>query len=143
MAVALLAAACAGSADEPGAPPKAATAERKAPAAPAPAPQAALPPAAKPAPPAMPPEKLIGMDQRAIGELLGPPQFRRADSPAQLWRYRAGRCILDLFLYPPRDMPRGPLAVSHVEARLADGAPAAAPACLDEVLKARASAGTT
>lgn len=85
------------------------------------------------------------MDQQALGKLLGPPQFRRTDAPAELWRYRAGRCILDLFLYPPRDAPDGPLSVSHVEARLADGAPAAAPRCLEQVLKTRAGtgAGTT
>ena len=147
--MALLAASCAGGDNQPGTAPEPAPADAT-PAAetvtqPAgdPARQAALPPAAKPAPPSVPPDKLIGMDQRALGKLLGRPNFRRADAPAELWRYRAGQCILDLFLYPPRDAPHGPLAVSHVEARLADGAPAATPHCLDEVLKARVRAGTT
>lgn len=155
--MAWLAVSCVGAEGEPGAAPETGRTERIPVAEPIaqpaaepatepnaePARQAALPPATKPAPPTVPPEKLIGMAPQAINKLLGRPQFRRADARAELWRYRAGRCILDLFLYPPRDAPGGPLAVSHVEARLADGAPAATPRCLDAVLKARASAGTT
>ncbi len=108
-----------------------------------PAPTAALPPAAIPAAPSLPPEKLIGLDHVAITDLLGPPRFRRADAPAELWRYRAGRCILDLFLYPPRGAPGGTLSVTHIEARLRDGTPSPTTRCLDAILKARAAAGTT
>lgn len=113
------------------------------PAADIPAPTAALPPVEIPAPTSLPPEKLIGLDHAAITELLGPPRFRRADASAELWRYRAGRCILDLFLYPPKGAPGGTLAVAHIEARLRDGSPAPARRCLDAVLKVRAAADTT
>jgi len=150
-ALALFAASCAGAQGENGpradAPPPKPAVEavpvERAPAA-EPAPQrAALPPPPKPAPPPMPPEKLVGLDHQALRKLLGQPVFRRTDAPAELWRYRAGRCILDLFLYPPRDAPGGPLAVTHIEARLSDGTATPAVGCLDAVLKARAGADTT
>lgn len=140
----LLTASCVGAESEPAADRPVAdgpVADR--PAADIPAPTAALPPVEIPAPPSLPPEKLIGLDHAAITELLGPPRFRRADASAELWRYRAGRCILDLFLYPPKGAPGGALAVAHIEARLRDGSPAPARRCLDAVLKARAAADTT
>jgi hypothetical protein len=157
--LALLTASCVGAESEPASdrPPSSTTASDKPasdkpgsdrpgsdrPAPDRPAPTAALPPAEIPAAPPLPPEKLIGLDHAAITDLLGQPKFRRADAPAELWRYRAGRCILDLFLYPPKDTPGGALAVTHIEARLRDGTPTPAPRCLDAVLKARAAASTT
>lgn len=103
--------------------------------------KAALPPVEPPPPPPMPPDRLIGMDRRAITDLLGRPAFRRTDAPAELWRYRSGRCILDLFLYPPENAPDGPLSVTYVEARQRDGAPLPAVECLDAVRKAHAGGG--
>ncbi|MEE8332239.1 MAG: hypothetical protein V3R85_00205 [Alphaproteobacteria bacterium] len=147
--LALLTASCVGAESEPASdrPPSSTTASDKPgsdrPAPDRPAPTAALPPVEIPAPPSLPPEKLIGLDHVAIKELLGQPRFRRADAPAELWRYRAGRCILDLFLYPPKDTPGGALAVTHIEARLRNGTPTPTPRCLNAVLKARAAAGTT
>jgi hypothetical protein len=124
-------------------------------AAPAPAP-AAVPPAAPAAgnpvvPDAPPPEprkpvltisSLMGADRDTIVRLLGPPSFLRRDPPAELWRYRAADCLLDLYLYPP-DGTRGTMgAVKYVEARGRDGRDRPAPPCLDAVLKAREGAGT-
>lgn len=137
----LLTASCVGAESEPASDRPAPVSDR--PVSDGPAPTAALPPVAIPAPPSLPPEKLIGLDHVAITDLLGQPRFRRADAPAELWRYRAGRCILDLFLYPPKGTPDGALAVTHIEARLRDGTPTPAPRCLNAVLKARAAAGTT
>jgi len=130
----------------PGEPTPQASAAPKAPAAakpPIPAPQAARHAPAPPPPPPMPPEKLIGLGDRAVTDLLGRPAFRRADAPAELWRYRAGNCILDLFLYPPRGVPDGPRTVTHVEARQRNGSPTPALTCLDAVRKARPGAGAT
>lgn len=142
----LLTASCVGAEGEP--PSDSSVSDRPAPVfdkpvSDTPAPTAALPPVKVPAPPSLPPEKLIGLDHVAITDLLGPPKFRRADAPAELWRYRAGRCILDLFLYPPKGVPGGTLSVTHIEARLRDGSPSPAPRCLDAILEARAAAGTT
>lgn len=90
------------------------------PSIPAPAPdsgQAALP-AARPETPAPAPadaSTLVGRSAREVAELLGEPQLRRRDPPAELWQYRAGPCVLDLFLYA--DRTGGAATVAHVEMR--------------------------
>jgi hypothetical protein len=43
------------------------------------------------------PEQLKGMKQADIVALLGEPDFRRNEPPAELWQYRAADCVLDLF----------------------------------------------
>ena len=56
-------------------------------------------------------KSLIGLPSTSILLFLGPPQFKRLDSPAQIWQYRQDNCILYLFLYPSHNG----LAVSHLE----------------------------
>lgn len=68
-------------------------------AATAPPPAASLQPAAAPMPHLVPPPKLAGLSAAAIVALLGEPDFRRAEPPAELWQYRSADCVLDLFLY--------------------------------------------
>ena len=43
--------------------------------------------------------RIKGMDKNAIARLLGEPGFIRRDDPAEIWQYRGGRCILDIFMY--------------------------------------------
>ncbi|MHA1598608.1 MAG: hypothetical protein ACTSV1_07785 [Alphaproteobacteria bacterium] len=63
---------------------------------------------------------LIGLDAARLTALFGAPDFRRIDAPAQLWQYRTGVCLLDLFLYPDAEKP-DTYVVKHVAARgLAD-----------------------
>ena len=64
---------------------------------------------------------LVGRDARAVAELLGPPRLKRRDPPAELWQYRAGPCILDLFLYAGKD--GGAARVAHIEIRAFNDAP--------------------
>ena len=59
-------------------------------------------------------QSLVGRGAREIAELLGEPGFKRRDPPAELWRYRAGTCMLDLFLYADRG---NRLTVAHAEIR--------------------------
>jgi hypothetical protein len=75
---------------------------------------AVVPPAGLPAPPppAMPAD-LTGMGAAEVLALLGSPDFRRSEPPAELWQYRAADCILDVFLY--RDP--GGYRVVHAETR--------------------------
>lgn len=40
-----------------------------------------------------------GMRAARLVALLGPPDLRRADPPAELWQYRTAECVLDLYLY--------------------------------------------
>lgn len=95
----------------------------------------------EPPTPLPPPPELTGMNRADVVGILGEPVFQRHDAPALLMRYRGEGCILDLFLYPAADAPQaGGDAVEHVEARTADGRPAATKACISAVMKARAAA---
>lgn len=43
---------------------------------------------------------LIGLDEGELQKLLGPPTLQEDRAPGKTWRYRDGRCTLDLSLYP-------------------------------------------
>lgn len=45
------------------------------------------------------PQQLMGLDRDALNEKLGQPELIRRDGDAEVWQYRADRCVLDLFLY--------------------------------------------
>jgi hypothetical protein len=67
-------------------------------AEPTPVPPASLP--AEPAAariPALP--VLTGLGAGELMALLGEPDFRRREPPAELWQYRTADCVLDVFLY--------------------------------------------
>lgn len=42
---------------------------------------------------------LTGMGPAELVALLGEPDFRRREPPAELWQYRSADCVLDVFLY--------------------------------------------
>ncbi|MDH5557335.1 MAG: hypothetical protein OEZ03_08290 [Alphaproteobacteria bacterium] len=45
------------------------------------------------------PQHLMGLDRARLAEKLGKPALIRRDGDAEVWQYRADRCVLDLFLY--------------------------------------------
>ena len=69
-------------------------AEKAAPAPPAPKDYAALVPKGN-----RDPGTLLGLTPDRLIEILGPPGFRRADAPAEIWQYQYGGCVLNLILY--------------------------------------------
>lgn len=83
------------------------------------------------------PNRLLGLDRAAVTGLLGVPGFARSEAPAQLWRYRDERCLLDLFLYGDENNAENGAVVRHYEVRsVAD--PAVSPSdCLRALLLAR------
>ncbi len=85
-----------------------------------------------------PPVQLLGMSREDIIRHLGKPVFQRRDQSALLLRYREGRCILDLYLYP-RDQGEVGQAVDYFEARADDGQLIETKPCIDAVRKANAS----
>ena len=98
---------------------------------------AVQPPAAPPATvAAIAPARLIGLSRTDVVRHLGQPVFQRQDRPALLLRYREGRCILDLFLYPHSRDGLGD-RVEYIEARAADGRRIEARPCIEAVVKAR------
>ena len=87
---------------------------------PAPDTSRALPMPARPLPADA--ANLVGRGAGEIAELLGEPRLKRRDPPAELWQYRAERCVLDLFFYADADGRA--LTVAHVETRPRDASPA-------------------
>lgn len=43
--------------------------------------------------------KLTGLDRAAILVMLGRPDLKRDEPPAELWQYRAADCVLNFFFY--------------------------------------------
>ena len=100
---------------------------------------AAPAPGPRPAPPIedLPgPDRLIGLSSDAVTAVLGAPEFRRREAPAEMWRYRGKTCFLDFFLY--RD--GAALRVAHVEARGHDVAVVGEKACYLGLLVERSRA---
>jgi hypothetical protein len=68
------------------------------------------------------PASLDGLDSRSLVALLGPPDLRRAEPPAELWQYRMPGCVLDIYLYRDADA----FHVVHAETRGRNPAPSGA-----------------
>jgi hypothetical protein len=58
-------------------------------------------------------ERLLGLDDTEITELLGKPKFDRNEPPARIWQFQSDVCFVDLFLFSQE----GDLTVDHVEVR--------------------------
>ena len=86
----------------------------------APQPQPQVPPATPMAP--QPPlhGELIGMTATELVQRLGTPALQIREGQSLKLQFRGSRCILDAYLYPPRDAS-GPERVAHVDARLSSG----------------------
>ena len=82
--------------------------------------------------------QLLGMSRADIIKHLGEPVFQRRDRTSLLLRYREGRCILDLYLYPRAQNELGK-AVDYFEARAEDGQLIETEACIDATWKANAA----
>ncbi len=117
-------------------PPEAAPAPTAAGAAPAPQPApevpetAALPPAPKIDDD---PARLMGLDRAGLAALLGDPELTRREPPAEIWQYRGGSCVFDVFLYEEAGRQR----VTYLEARDGAARRVGARGCLNELLRAR------
>ena len=71
-------------------------------------------------------EELIGLPPAALAETLGQPPVLRRDQPAEIWQYRGGDCVLDVFLYEGDSGSQ----VVHLEARDGRANPLAPQDCL-------------
>jgi len=82
------------------------------------------------APPAAGARGLVGLAREAVSERYGAAGFVRRDGPAEVWRYRARECFLELFIYRETD---GSQRVAHVDARNFAGRPMSADTCLSRL----------
>ena len=79
-----------------------------------------------PAAPASPLQSVTGLDivmGKTSGQLIrlfGDPQLDISEPPARKLQFASGACILDAYLYPPKDGGEG--RVTHIDARRSDGA---------------------
>ena len=55
---------------------------------------------------------LAGLQPADVVSILGSPDLRRAEPPAELWQYRAADCVLNLFFYSEE----GGYRLAHAEA---------------------------
>ena len=99
--------------------------------------EAARQTAAQPLEPSYPSiDTLTGQTAESIETLLGQPQFRRRDKPAELWQYRVTGCVLDLFLYPGAGRS---LAVDFLDVRQIGNSDVGRQDCLVSLLKTKAA----
>ncbi len=94
----------------------------------------ATPRPSQPAPPQQQIAGVIGADARALTRLFGEPRLDIRDPAARKLQFSDGRCVLDAYLYPPRER-REPV-VTFAEARTSDGTSMDVKACADQ-LRAR------
>jgi hypothetical protein len=90
-----------------------------------------------PAEPASPPqqvERLIGLRGDHLREWMGDTVFVRHDGIAEIWRFAADTCFLDVFLYREADG----LRVAHLDARPRSGNQRVLPqSCYGRILASR------
>lgn len=58
-------------------------------------------------------KQLNGLGEAELRHLLGEPDFRRHETPAEIWQYRGADCVLDLFLYRSAGRYRVAYAETH------------------------------
>ncbi len=79
------------------------------------------------------PARLMGLDRAGLAKLLGDPELMRREPPAEIWQYRVGSCVFDVFLYEEAGRQR----VTYLEARDGAARRVGARGCLNELLRAR------
>jgi hypothetical protein len=79
------------------------------------------------------PARLMGLDRSGLAKLLGDPELTRREPPAEIWQYRGGSCVFDVFLYEQA----GRQLVTYLEARDGAARRIGARGCLNELLRAR------
>lgn len=85
-------------------------------------------------------KELTGLHPIDIVAMLGQPDLRRAEPPAELWQYRSADCILNLFFYRERD---GGYRLARAETWQRNLAGGTVPArCHDETAPVRAHIAT-
>ncbi len=126
----LLLSACAGGADY-SAPPQGLQ-PQPGPSAGAPPPSvAALPSPATPVNPPPDVQQLVGLKGEVLRKWMGDTVFVRHDGIAEIWRFAADTCFLDVFLYREPDG----LRVAHLDARARQGTKSVLPqTCYGQIL---------
>lgn len=73
---------------------------------------------------------LTGLAPTDVTALIGNPDLRRVDPPAEVWQYRNAECVLNLYFYDNGASRR--LVYAETHSRLADRRPSEAAQCRQE-----------
>ena len=76
-------------------------------------------------------EPVMGKTASQLERLFGKPYADVAEPPARKLQYSSGACVLDAYLYPPRE--GGEQRVTHVDARRKDGTAVDRVACVNSL----------
>ena len=68
-------------------------------ASPTPSPQPPPVPPAKPPVAQLDPQRLVGLNESAVTDLIGPPQDVRDQPPARVWSYTGNKCAVEVLFY--------------------------------------------
>jgi hypothetical protein len=98
-----------------------------------PEPVAPTPTGTEPAPPI----SLDGLEAAAVEKRLGPPQVQADSPPAVVWRYAAGDCAVDVYLY--KDLQSGALRALFVDVKGDDRSDQRREACLQRLAERHAA----
>lgn len=82
---------------------------------------APTPPPPPPAKPKITSRQLLGQGGPWVIAKLGDPSFVRSEKTANIWQYKNGHCVLNLFLYVDGDQQAADPKVLHFDARDAQG----------------------
>ena len=85
------------------------------------------------------PARLLGLGSRDLERVLGAPEMVRRETPAQVWQYRTGACVLDVVLYDEAGGDR----VDYLEARDRSGGKIETRSCLNQVLRGQLDVPTS
>jgi len=75
-------------------------------------------------------ERVMGEDAATLTRLLGKPDADLIEGTGRKLQFGSGICVLDAYLYPPANNPRGSAVVTHVDARQPDGRPIDRASCV-------------
>ena len=82
------------------------------------------------------PERVMGLSPAGVVSLLGEPELRRTEPPAEVWQYRSDTCVFDVYLVTDA----GRTTVVYYETRpRADGS-IRPPRCVGEIVAGRSRA---
>lgn len=76
-------------------------------------------------------DRLLGLDNDDLFDLIGSPSLEREEPPATIWQYRTPSCVVDIFLYADG----GENQVDHVEVRGRESNEVDEPKCFAAIIR--------
>ena len=85
------------------------------------------------------PEQVMGLSPSGVVSLLGEPELRRTEPPAEVWQYRSDTCVFDVYLVTEA----GRTTVVYYETRPRVDGSIRPPRCVGEIVAGRSRAPAT